>query len=230
MLRLHASLLAGLLGTLLLGVMGLLFVAAPVSGAVVYGPFMYPLPFGMVRRDRATRLRWLDLYDLLGIVTLVWVLVVGLTGVPREAVTDVPGLGTEVAETPRTAEPDLEGGSIAFPGTLFAGRHRSCAGDTPLTERLVKPVLIHAQTGTLTAARALPWYVTELLVSQPLHFGGSGGLPLKIPWAALNVVTVLVLVSNLYLWGKRCKTWVEDRAHAVAVDTPAIAAKWGDPA
>lgn len=81
MLRLHASLPAGLPGTLFLGVMGLLFIAALVSGSVVYGPFMRNLPFGTVRRDRTTRLRWLDLHNLLGIVTLVRALVVGLTGV-----------------------------------------------------------------------------------------------------------------------------------------------------
>lgn len=80
MLRLHASLLAGLPGTLVLGGRGLLFVAALVSGAVVYGPFMCMLPFGTVRRERAARLRWLALHNLLGIVNLVWALVVGMTG------------------------------------------------------------------------------------------------------------------------------------------------------
>ena len=77
MLRLHA----GLPGTVFLGGMGLLFVAALVSGAVVYGPFMRKLPFGTVCRERAARLRWLDLHNLFGIVTLVWALVVGMTGV-----------------------------------------------------------------------------------------------------------------------------------------------------
>lgn len=71
MLRLHASLPAGLPGTLVLGGMGLLFLAALVSGAVVYGPFMRTPPFGTVRRDRVARFRWLDLHNLLGIVTLV---------------------------------------------------------------------------------------------------------------------------------------------------------------
>ena len=65
----------------------------------------------------------------------------------------------------------------------------------------------------------MPWYVTALLVSQPLHFGDYGGLPLKILWAALDVVTILVLVSGLYLWGKRRKPAVEDRANTAAVDT-----------
>ena len=178
MLRLHASLLAGLPGMLVLGGMGLLFLAALVSGAVVYGPFMRTLPFGTVRRNRAARFRWLDLHNLLGIVTPVWALVVSLTGVAltltwpvldywqrtelaalTEACRERPPTSLvsvqAVAKTARAAEPDMALGSIAFPGTLFAGRHHYAAlmrGGTPLTERLVKPVLIDAQT----AARALP--------------------------------------------------------------------------
>src|SRR3546814_20389640 len=42
---------------------------------------MTKLPFGMVRRDRSRRLKWLDLHNLLGIGTAGWLLVVGLTGV-----------------------------------------------------------------------------------------------------------------------------------------------------
>lgn len=250
MLRLHASLLAGLPGTVFLGGMGLLFVAALVSGAAVYGPFMRKLPFGTVRRERAARLRWLDLHNLLGIVTLVWALVVGITGAALALTapvldywqrTELVALtGTyrgrppptslvsvqAVAETARAVEPDMALGSIAFPGTLFAGRHHYAVlmrGDTPLTARLVKPLLIDAQTGTLTAAHALPWYVTALLVSQLLHFGDYGGLPLKILWAVLDVVTILVLVSGLYLWGKRRKAVIEDLAHTLGVGAPSSA-------
>ena len=42
---------------------------------------MRKLRFGTVRRDRRARISWLDLHNLLGIVTLAWALVVGSTGV-----------------------------------------------------------------------------------------------------------------------------------------------------
>src|SRR3546814_12288941 len=61
--------------------MGLLFVVAIVSGVVLYAPFMQRLDFGTVRRDRSRRLKWLDLHNLLGAVTVVWAPVVGATGV-----------------------------------------------------------------------------------------------------------------------------------------------------
>ncbi len=81
LLRLHIDMFARLPGTLFLGFMGLLLAVSLISGTVVYGPFMRRLSFGAVRRDRSTRLKWLDLHNLLGIVTLMWLLVVGVTGV-----------------------------------------------------------------------------------------------------------------------------------------------------
>jgi len=40
-------------------------------------------------------------------------------------------------------------------------------------------------------------------MSQPLHFGDYGGMPMKILWAALDVLTLIVLGSGLYLWWVR---------------------------
>lgn len=37
-------------------------------------------------------------------------------------------------------------------------------------------------------------------MSQPLHFGDYGGMPLKIVWALLDAITIVVLGSGLYLW------------------------------
>ena len=73
-------------------------------------------------------------------------------------------------------------------------------GDTPVTSRLLRPALIDAATGELTDSRDMPWYVSTLLLSQPLHFGDYGGMPLKIIWALLDIFTIIVLVTGLYLW------------------------------
>ncbi|MBX5497026.1 MAG: PepSY domain-containing protein, partial [Bryobacteraceae bacterium] len=96
-------------------------------------------------------------------------------------------------------------------------------GATPLTARLYKPVLVDAQTGELTDTRDLPWYVTALLVSQPLHFGDYGGLPLKILWALLDVATIVVLISGLYLWIARRKSAIEERIEALALQAEELA-------
>lgn len=67
------------------------------------------------------------------------------------------------------------------------------------------PALMDAQSTELTDAREMPWYVKTLLLSQPLHFGDYGGLPLKVIWALLDLITIVVLGSGLYLWFKRRK-------------------------
>ena len=77
-------------------------------------------------------------------------------------------------------------------------------GRTALTARLMKPVLVDAITGEVSASREPPWTMNALLLSQPLHFGDYGGVPLQWLWATLDVLTIIVLGSGLYLWfGKR---------------------------
>ena len=229
MLRLHVDMFAGLPGKLFLGFMGLLLLIALVSGVVLYAPFMRKLDFGAVRRDRSTRVKWLDLHNLVGIVTLVWCFVVGATGmintwadllVKYWQYTEVstllaPYQGQPLLQArdrgPLQASLDtaMHHGQqrkvsfIAFPGTAFSSPHHNTIflkGTTPLTSRLLQPLLVDARTAQLTAAPELPWYLTALLVSQPLHFGDYGGMPMKILWALLDVATIVVLGSGLYLW------------------------------
>ena len=227
----HVDLFAGAAGKLFLGCMGLLLLVAIVSGVVLYAPFMRKLHFGEVRRDRSTRVKWLDLHNLLGIVTLAWTLVVGATGVVNswadlviahwrndqmaEMLAPYRGLAPaarrgsleKAAASARAREPAMKIGFIAFPGTAFSSGHHYgvfMRGRTPLTERLVKPVMVDAVTGAVSASRSPPWYLNALLMSKPLHFGDYGGAPLQWLWAALDVLSILVLGSGLYLWlGKR---------------------------
>lgn len=77
---------------------------------------------------------------------------------------------------------------------------------------------LDARTARVTDSRAMPWYVTALLVSQSLHFGDYGGMPLKILWAMLDLITIVVLGSGLYLWFVRRKTPVEARIAAIERD------------
>lgn len=233
MYALHVDLFAGLPGQLFLGFMGLLFVLATLSGVVLYGRFMKKLEFGSVRADRSRRIKWLDLHNLLGIVTVVWVTVVGVTGVINELATPMFSYwqSTKVAsliapyknETPPSehvsadvalaaankALPNKTATSISHPGNMFATPHHYVfwmQGSTPLTSHLFTPVLVDASTAEVTAVAEPPWYLVMLEISRPLHFGDYGGLPLKIIWALLDLLTIVVLVSGLYLWVARRKT------------------------
>lgn len=232
MLKLHVDLFAGLPGMLFLGLMGVLFVIALISGLVLYAPFMRRLEFGEIRKDRAPKLKRLDTHNFLGVVTLVWALVVGLTGVINAwselvikywqfdqmsamtapykglpAPTRFASLQSSVDEA-QAREPHMRLGFIAFPGTSFSSPHHYgmfMRGESSLTARLFKPVLIDAQTAKLTDSRDVPWYLATLLISQPLHFGDYGGITLKIIWLILDLFTIVVLWTGLMLWWKKRK-------------------------
>lgn len=228
--KLHIDLFAGLPGTLFLGAMALLFVVAIASGVVLYGPYMRKLSFGTVRHDRSRRVRWIDLHNLLGIVTATWALVVGLTGAINTLATPLlnywkadqlaamvapykgtpavahPGSVQRALEEAHGALPGMKVFFIAYPGTMFSSEHHYAVfmkGSEPFTSRLLQPVLIDAGRLTVTDTREMPWYVKTLLLSQPLHFGDYGGMPMKIIWAVLDVITIIVLGSGLYLWFAR---------------------------
>jgi uncharacterized iron-regulated membrane protein len=92
---------------------------------------------------------------------------------------------------------------IAFLGTSFSSPHHNTffmRGGEPITSKLLQPVLVDAKTAEVTAAPKMPWYLTALLVSQPLHFGDYGGMPMQILWALLDIATIIVLRSGVYLW------------------------------
>jgi len=226
-LQLHTDMFAGLPGKLFLGVMGIFFCAAIISGIIVYGPSVRKLSFGELRFNRTNLVRWLDIHNLAGILLVAWTLVVGFTGVVNtwadlvlqvwryDQLADMVG-GHGKRSRPATLsslekavavaalkEPGMKPSVVAFPGTPYSSESHYVVfvkGATPLTSRLVKPVLIDAVSSTYTDARDMPWYVTSLLLSQPLHFGDYGGLPLKIIWAILDIATIIVLATGLYLW------------------------------
>ena len=233
LLQLHTDMFLGLPGMLFLGAMGLLLVVAVVSGVVLYAPFMKRLPFGTVRVKKAARTRWLDYHNLLGVVTVAWVLVVGVTGVVNTLATPILAYWKDTAlkeltvaydspapmgerssldaavERARAALPGMQLQFVAFPGTAYSTDHHYAVffhGDTPLTTHMTTPALIDARTGELAAVAQMPWYVKTLSLSQPLHFGDYGGLALKILWALLDIATIIILGSGVYLWLAKRKT------------------------
>ena len=235
MLRLHTDMFAGLAGKLFLGLMGILFCVAVISGIVVYAPSMRKLNFGTYRSKRTRIVRWLDLHNMAGILLVMWTLVVGFTGVintwadlvlkmwqfgqlaemtaqyrDRAPPAHLASLHSAV-DVAAKAVPGMQPSFVAFPGTIFSSKsHYSVflRGNTPVTSRLLKPALIDAETGQLTDTRDMPWYVSTLFISQPLHFGDYGGMPLKVLWALLDILTIVVLVTGVYLWMRRRKSGV----------------------
>ncbi|WP_324809149.1 PepSY-associated TM helix domain-containing protein [Sphingomonas sp. LY29] len=243
-LQIHTDMFLGLPGMLFLGAMGVLFVVAIVSGVVLYAPFMRKHDFGVLRTGRASRVKWLDWHNLAGIVALAWMTVVGVTGIinalatplvdqwrsdallsmtsaqARQGTLDPARYGSidrAMAEA-RAALPGLNPQFIGFPGGSFSSGHHYAVffqGATPLTRQLLIPALIDAETGRLDDVRPMPISMKALQLSQPLHFGDYGGLPLKILWAALTILTIVVLVSGLILWAGRRRSTLSSHLQEV---------------
>lgn len=235
MYRLHVDMYAGLLGKWFLGAMGVLLLIAIITGVALYGPYMRKLEFGTVRRNRSERVRWLDLHNLLGIVTLVWITVVGATGVLHTLAdlvykawqaeqiaalqsgrhVELP-LRTQVyanhsplervVDLALASQPGMSISMMAWPGTLRATPQEFAVllkGDSPLTSKLSHSVLVSQHGDKVFVAGERPWYVTMLQIAEPLHYGDYGGLPMKVLWSLLDLLTIVVLSSGLYLWFKK---------------------------
>jgi len=232
--QLHEDLFLGSFGELLLGSMAILFVLALSSGILLYGRFMKRLNFGTMRTSRNRRLKWLDLHNLLSIAMAAWMAVVGMTGLVNELSGPLFGVwqNTTVKEmlapwqekippqpkdlasvqqafdTAQQAVSGMRIVSLVYPGGRFGSPHHYllwAQGKTALTSFLYSPILVDAKTGRLTAVVKMPWYLRALELSRPLHYGNYGGVPLKIIWALLDVLTIVVLASGLYLWFARRK-------------------------
>ncbi|MGB3721721.1 MAG: PepSY-associated TM helix domain-containing protein, partial [Pacificimonas sp.] len=239
-LGLHTDMLLGLPGMYALGVMGLAFVLALISGVVLYAPFMRRLRFGALRTGRGRRVGWLDQHNFLGVVTLAWALVIGLTGAINafaDPLTDNWRDGEVAAMTAgyadaaplpvssygsldramasaRDALPGRSPQFIGFPGGAWSSGHHYAIffqGDRALTRNLLTPALVDAETGMLTDAGTMPAVNQALMLSKPLHFGDYGGLPLKVIWALFTLATIWVLWTGLMLWWRRRLGDVERR-------------------
>src|SRR5690606_2904136 len=114
-----------------------------------------------------------------------------------------PGSLDAAVQSARQHLPDMQIQFVAFPGTSFSSPHHYGVfmhGNQALTAHLSQPVLVDATTAQVTDSRPLPWYFNALQISRPLHFGDYGGKALQIIWAVLDVLTIILLGSGLYLW------------------------------
>lgn len=225
---LHYNLLSGSAGEIILAVMGLLFLVTLLSGMVLYGPFSKIVPFGTIRNYGVPRHKWMDLHKFLGVVVLVWITVVSFTGALHTMRYPIYNLWSKpvidkvllsyqgnplpekvfslqkVVNMVQRKLPGSRVDMIIYPGVLgnaspyhyYVWTH----GKNRLTENLFTPVLVDAATGQLTAVLERPWYANVLGFAYPLHLGNYGGLPLKILWALLDLLTIGMLVSGLYGW------------------------------
>jgi uncharacterized iron-regulated membrane protein len=223
--KLHAQLLMGPAGALLVGVVGLAFLFSLVSGAILYGPMMVRFSFGMLRRDRTTRALVADVHKLVGIATFGWNLVVVLTGIllsigtpmlqyyaatelqqlgaklgAGEPVTDWSNVDRAIERAEQTGGRELQ--FVALPGSEYASPSHYAIilhGTSGLDKRMLTLALADARNPSAIEHHEFPLYLQALMLSQPLHFGDYGGYPLKIVWSLFSLLSLAMAVSGAWI-------------------------------
>jgi uncharacterized iron-regulated membrane protein len=233
LLELHAEWFLGPAGELVGALVALLVLISLLSGLVVYAPYVKRIVFGVLRRGRGVRLLQLDLHNFIGALVLGWALVVTLTGFllgfgsvaiglwqltefkpfieeaaamepvdVRQPPVDIDQVFAAVANV----EPGWEVSSVLFPHTEFSTPRHYLAllvGTQGLDQRLFRVAAVDAATGEVVLTRELPGYLKAIQLSQPLHFGDYGGLPLKILWTLCTWLTLFITANGAWLWWNR---------------------------
>jgi uncharacterized iron-regulated membrane protein len=232
-LTLHANWFLDLPGQLFGGLIALLVLLSLLSGLVVYAPYVKRVAFGVVRGQRGSRLKQLDLHNLIGVVVLGWALTVSTTGVflalasiaiqvwthtelkemagktgsgPGQGAPPDPVTVDTVVAAARQTLPDRTLRFLAFPGTeISADGHYTALlnGTRGYDNKLFEIVVIDAASGRVSDSRPAPWYLKVILLSEPLHFGDYGGLPLQLLWFACAWLTMYIVGNGAWLWWSR---------------------------
>ncbi|HDR9833734.1 TPA: PepSY domain-containing protein [Burkholderia multivorans] len=228
MRELHTTLYAGMAGRLVLGIAGLAFVLAMLSGIVLYAPFSRRHAAAALDGGRSRRAAWLDLHMLVGVPVFVWALTMGATGV-LNAIAEPLFRTWMVAETGRlpkqpparrgeqvsvqralaavrVAEPGRRVETVFFPDPHFGSPDHYMVvttGATRMSRMLFDIALVDARSGRFDGTLRMPTWLRAIQISRSLHFGNFGGMPLKIDWALLDGITFGLVVSGLVLWRER---------------------------
>lgn len=224
--QLHAQLLMGPAGALLVGAIGLAFLLSLITGAIIYGPMMVRFRFGTLRKDRALRTLMGDLHKLIGVATFGWNVVVVVTGIllsvgsmllqfyaatelqqlaakhgASELVTDFSTVDAAIARAEATS-----GGRVlqfvALPGSEYASAGHYAIimhGKQGLDERMLTLALADARDPSKVEHHGFPLYLRALMISQPLHFGDYGGYPLKVVWTLFALLSLGLAVSGVWI-------------------------------
>lgn len=179
-----------------------------MAGTLRYAPGIQSETFGFEPRTAVLKIRGFDSTE---------------TGLYRDDLKlSNPGFAVDSAYR---SEPEMSLSFQAFPGNGLAAPNHFVAfiqGTPPIESQLLKPLLIDAFSGELVARGKSSLFVDVLLLSRPLHFSDYGGLPLKILWAPLDLIAIVVLLSGLYLWRKNHRNSIESRLNQKPVNSKNI--------
>jgi uncharacterized iron-regulated membrane protein len=225
----HVRLLLGAWGRVFVGVFGVVLALSCVTGLWIYRGWLKNA-LRLRWRGATARTRWSDVHKLVGVWSLVFNLVIGITGavlglenlagnirrhwldqpaaspIPRAPARGPALPAGELVGRARSAFPDLRVQALIFPrqpGQPFMVRGNTSAR---LVARNMNYVALDPATGAVLAqadGRTARGWERLYLTFDPLHFGYFGGYWTKIPWFILGLSPGILSLSGFWLWWRR---------------------------
>lgn len=228
LLEFHRELFLGKFGKLYVGIIGIFYTLLLLTGFFIYGRFTRNRKF--IATYKAGKANRTDYHKMAGLLSFAWSLLVAITGVllafngylikyfqlqtiqklslkygGHIGSVGVYDLG-KVVDSALGARPQSAISYISFPDTEFGvpAHFLVLISDAAAnTVNKTEIVLVSAASGVVTEIVNLPWYLKALLVSETLHFGDFGGLPLKFVWAAFTVCSLAVVFLGVSSYFKK---------------------------
>ncbi len=230
--NIHVRLFDGLLGRQIVGLAGLALLISTITGFWIYGGFMKRQFFGAIRKKNL-RITMADYHKLIGISTLVFNLMIAITGawlglqayLQPPIVGDRPGV-YKVDEKPLTPEED-----VAYPVNYDRVYQKGRERFPELIPAYIQPSTDGSRTVTLkgdvarTAFERDSYSITFdkeglqevhrydirkastgdklFYIQESLHFGDFGGLPLKILYAFFGTTSGFLALTGFIVYLKR---------------------------
>lgn len=228
LLRLHSSLGLGILGTLLTGIVGVVFLLSTITGWMIYGPFMKGLVFGMIRCKRGLHIRCADMHKLVGMGALSFNLVMAVTGIGLTlglfaiqmqvrsdlrniesragqitAADPLPSIDS-VYKAAQATFPDHTILRIEYPGPDAIQGDKVFtffAERAPATPGLVPEIgIVTAEETPRAQAYPLTWWMHAILLGAPIHTGSFGGKPVYVAYLLLSLSSGFLSVSGYLMY------------------------------
>jgi len=220
-------------GIWLVSSFGIILLLATLTGLLFYKRWWTKL--FTLRIHGGSRMFWSDLHRMTGVWTLLFALVIALTGLwylmespvsrsfrdhfpktPRlenDRLAELGSLATplsvgDYARIAREAHPGLQIKAIFLPATRNAPVQIHGQAEAWLVRDRANKLLLDPYSGEVLfhqRATELSSLARWVDTADPLHFGNFGGLTTKLIWFAFGLILSLLMPVGVYLWSKRAE-------------------------
>lgn len=218
-------------GIWLVAAYGFILLVASGTGLAFYHRWW--AKFFTLRWSSGGRLRWADVHRLSGLWTLLFSILISLTGIwyfveipladnmrrpprPKLPPSSIPAQGEPIEHLPldqwvaaaQKSIPELDVRTIWFPTQRAAVARIEGQASAWFVRDRANQVLVDPYTGEALyhqRAEQLSPYWRWVDTADPLHFGNFWGLASKLIWFILGLILSILMPTGAYLWTRRAE-------------------------